>query len=234
LATGLVPSARARKNIWFTGENQRPPFGNWDAYLSFDSKFPSDRNIYFPLWLITSTDAILDLEHSYWGAKCPSIANLIKPRELNLPKKKFACAFVGKNYRMRLHALRKLNSIGRVDVFGEGARRPVESPSEIALTYKFAMCFENDLYPGYVTEKPFEAYLAGTIPLYYGIDSEGFLNSDAILNLYDYPTQSAWLERIEQLNVHPDQYSEVFCKPLLRRTPDIPNLVRSLRTLLDV
>jgi hypothetical protein len=34
--------------------------------------------------------------------------------------------------------------------------------------YKFNFCFENVRFPGYVTEKIFDAMLAGTVPVYYG------------------------------------------------------------------
>lgn len=34
--------------------------------------------------------------------------------------------------------------------------------------YKFNICFENSSYPGYLTEKLFDAYNAGCIPIYWG------------------------------------------------------------------
>ncbi|WP_394958760.1 glycosyltransferase family 10 domain-containing protein [uncultured Helicobacter sp.] len=34
--------------------------------------------------------------------------------------------------------------------------------------YKFNICFENGSYPGYLTEKLFDAYIAGCIPIYWG------------------------------------------------------------------
>jgi hypothetical protein len=34
--------------------------------------------------------------------------------------------------------------------------------------FKFAICFENMVLPGYVTEKIIDCFVAGTIPLYYG------------------------------------------------------------------
>ena len=36
--------------------------------------------------------------------------------------------------------------------------------------YKFAICYENTDFPGYVTEKIFDSLAAGTIPIYYGSD----------------------------------------------------------------
>ena len=229
LAVGITPNPLAKINIWYTGENQRPPFGAWDAYLTFDAKFPTSNNFYFPLWILTSTDLISKLDQSYWGRNSPTTRELMSPRVLSKPKKKFACAFIGKNYRLRLHAISELRKIGEVDVFGPGSRRPVDSPSEIASEYRFTMCFENDLYPGYVTEKPFEAYLSGSVPIYYGIDSERYLNSSALLNLYDFESQEQWLNKIKELNSHEDLYESIYSQPLLSKSPDLSKLLDFLR-----
>ncbi len=48
----------------------------------------------------------------------------------------------------------------------------VENKSETISNYKFCFSYENtDDYPGYVTEKVFDAWIAGCIPVYWG-DSE--------------------------------------------------------------
>lgn len=232
LATGINPNPRAAANIWYTGENKRPPFGEWDAYLSFDTKLPDQRNIYFPLWFMTSTDMFSKVKKSYWGRSNPTIQELMSSRTKLLSRKKFACAFIGKNYPQRLHALSILKKIGRVDVFGSGARNHVEHPWQIAKDYQFVMCFENDLYPGYITEKPFEAYLSGAIPLYFGLDSEKFLNNQAILNLADYKDTETWMTRIEVLHHDEAEYSNTYEQPLLARKPDLNSIVETLRTLL--
>jgi hypothetical protein len=229
LAVGLTPNPLARINIWYTGENERPPFGKWDLLLGFDAKLPSKNNFYLPLWIFTSTDLISKLDISFWGRKEPTIIELLKSRELKEQKEKFACAFIGKNYPIRLHAINELRKIGKVDVFGQGSRRIVERPSEIAKQYRFTICFENDLYPGYVTEKPFEAYLSGTIPIYYGIDSEQFLNPSALLNLDNFDSLDKWLYRIDKLNSDPTLYEITYSEPLLLKSPDLSDLFKFLR-----
>jgi hypothetical protein len=233
LAVGLTPNPLARVNIWYTGENERPPFGKWDLLLGFDAKLPSKNNFYLPLWIFTSTDLIAKLDTSFWGRNEPTIVELLKSRELKEQKKKFACAFIGKNYPMRLHAINELRKIGKVDVFGQGSRRKVERPSDIAKQYRFTICFENDLYPGYVTEKPFEAYLAGTIPIYYGIDSEKFLNPLALLNLDNFDSLDEWLFRIDKLNSDQILYESTYSQPLLLKSPDLGDLLKLLRLKLS-
>lgn len=39
---------------------------------------------------------------------------------------------------------------------------------EIMGGFKFALCFENCIFPGYVSEKIFDCFIAGCIPVYYG------------------------------------------------------------------
>ena len=49
--------------------------------------------------------------------------------------------------------------------------------------YKFALCFENCVFPGYVTEKIFDCFLAGCIPVYYGApDIEDFVPAGSFID----------------------------------------------------
>lgn len=57
---------------------------------------------------------------------------------------------------------------------------------EVLSNYKFCLCFENAIFPGYVTEKIFDAMLAGSIPIYCGaLDIEKFIPKDCFINLND-------------------------------------------------
>ena len=44
----------------------------------------------------------------------------------------------------------------------------VEDKLETLRNFRFAICFENCVFPGYVTEKIFDCFLAGCIPVYWG------------------------------------------------------------------
>ena len=43
------PTDNSRFSIFYTGENERPPEGAWDVYLSFDQNSYRGRNAYLPL-----------------------------------------------------------------------------------------------------------------------------------------------------------------------------------------
>lgn len=232
LTAGIQPSKKALKSIWYTGENVRPPQGTWNGYLSFDTNLPKDRNVYFPLWFLTSTDLFKTTTNSYWGGKVPRIEELTQGRIFSREKKKFVASFIGKMYPMRLHAIEALSKIGRVDIFGESARNKVNTPSKVARDYKFTLCFENDIYPGYVTEKPLESYLSGTVPLYYGLDTLGYLNPSAMVNLLDFSNISDWMEKIAHIESNLSAYKEVYEQPMLLKTPSLEEAINLFRNVL--
>jgi len=72
----------------------------------------------------------------------------------------------------------------------------IKNKHEVISAYKFNICIENLAYPGYVTEKIFDAFIASTIPVYFGapdiynfIPINAFIDAskfDNIENLIDY------------------------------------------------
>ena len=53
--------------------------------------------------------------------------------------------------------------------------------------YKFNLCFENCIYPGYITEKIFDCFFSGTIPIYYGApDITDFIPKGCFIDFRDF------------------------------------------------
>lgn len=95
-------------------------------------------------------------------------------------------------YSKRIDALASLAKYGNVDLYGRGWERwwsrssmwipywrhrktlmsiykgACRSKYEVLCQYDFALCFENMEMKGYITEKIFDCFYAGTIPLYWG------------------------------------------------------------------
>lgn len=234
LTTGITPSKTAKKNIWYSGENERPPQGNWDGYLTFDTNLPKDRSVYLPLWFLTSTNLFKSTTQTYWGSRVPSIAQLTEGRKLTTKRKKFVVSFIGRSYPMRLHAIESLAQIGKVDVFGEAARNQVKNPSTVARNYRFVMCFENDLYPGYVTEKPLEAYLTGAIPLYYGLDELNYLNQSALINLANFKNLTHWANHVKKIDGNAKIFKEVYEQPILLKKPNLKEAINLICKVLEI
>jgi hypothetical protein len=233
LAGGVQPLKNARKNVWYTGENERPPFGEWDAYFSFEIDSMRGKNIYWPqAWLATNL-LFPNLTKTPWNSTIFRFDKAIRDTSQLSNKRKFACAFIGKIHPTRLHMLKLLSEMGKVDIFGEASRRKVESKIEIARSYKFLICPENDLYPGYVTEKPVEAYVSTCIPLYSGIDSFGILNSKALVNYANMHSQEEFFNSVRELHTNRDQYESVYSERLFKKRPRLENAVAKIKELLN-
>lgn len=55
--------------------------------------------------------------------------------------------------------------------------------------YKFAICFENTSYPGCITEKIIDCFVAGVIPIYLGApDIAKFVPADSFINMRSFNT----------------------------------------------
>jgi hypothetical protein len=47
-------------------------------------------------------------------------------------------------------------------------RGPIRDKATALRRHRYALCFENTIFPGYITEKIFDCFSAGTIPIYLG------------------------------------------------------------------
>jgi hypothetical protein len=102
-------------------------------------------------------------------------------------------------YSVRIEAMGALAATGSIDLYGRGwakwwsrasmwlpywrhrralmsiYRGPCKSKYEVLSKYDFSLCFENMSMKGYVTEKIFDCFYAGTIPVYLGAHDIGDL-----------------------------------------------------------
>lgn len=230
------PSGSGRFRIFFTGENERPPEGRWDAYLTFDMHAYGGRNAYLPLWWITSSDILVPTVSPYLGREI-RLDNMLLPRTPDYDsRKKFCVAFIGKAYPFRMHSLTALSQVGEIDVFGGIARNTKKTSAsekyEISQEYRFVYSFENDLFPGYVTEKAPEAWATGAVPLYWGSDPKGFLNPKSMINCADYPTLEAFIEKVKEVNSSKLLWESYASEPFLLKKPDLTEVKLLLSNVL--
>jgi hypothetical protein len=97
--------------------------------------------------------------------------------------------------------------------------------------YNYILCFENDIYPGYVTEKPFEAYISKAIPLYNGFDKLNYLNPKAIVNLFDFSDLLSWSEYVMEVDNDIFLYKSIYEQPLLIKRPSLDSALILIRSL---
>lgn len=220
----IVP--RAAKSVWYTAENIRPPSrGDWSGFLSFDLDPLGGRNAYLPLWLldVANFNSSGDLD----------IAALLEPRVPDPDRSGFMCAFIGNPDPMRFHAIQQLAKVGPVDVFGRSVGRPVRSKWPVARQYRFVLCFENDLYPGYVTEKALDGARSGAIPVYRGLDEAGFFNEGAAVNEVQVGGVGGLAETVNELEKDIEKRVEILSAPVLTSMPNLDGALDLIRRVLD-
>ena len=110
-------------------------------------------------------------------------------------------------YKDRLDAIRHFSRSADFDLFGRGWSDPstLSEPEARAVArsyrgelplfekvstlcnYRFALCFENTAFPGYVTEKIFDCFVAGCIPIYLGApDIKDLLPASSFIDARDF------------------------------------------------
>jgi hypothetical protein len=80
--------------------------------------------------------------------------------------------------------------------------------------FRFAICFENCSFPGYVTEKILDCFLAGVIPVYYGApDIEEFVPKETYI---DYRKFSG----MQSLDTYLNEFTEERANEMLKAAAD--------------
>ena len=91
-----------------------------------------------------------------------------------------------------------------------------ESKVEFQRKCKFTLCFESTNHYGFVTEKIMDAFYADTIPVYYGSPTvTEIFNKDAFINVADFPSFDAAIQRIIELDQDEEGYIQMLSQPIL-------------------
>ena len=77
------------------------------------------------------------------------------------------------------------------------------SKYEVMGHYAFALCFENMAMKGYITEKIFDCFYAGTIPLYWGAsDIADLIPSEAYIDVREFTTWELMYAALVRMSDH--------------------------------
>jgi len=245
----LVDTIEAGAKILFSGECLSSPnapelaayadyrVNSYDLSLGFDSEgsVGSESYLRFPLWILyyfspfETKDGIASRIAAINGAKGP--------------KGKF-CSIVCRHDRsgIRGQIVDALSPLGRIDSAGpwrhnDDSLNAGYADDKIAYLrqYKFTICPENAKGRGYVTEKLFQAFEAGCIPIYSGYSRDpepGVINPEAILFWREGESNEDLIARIRTLDTDPLAYERFRELPPLR--PEAVDYVHErLSTLRD-
>ncbi|PAF53503.1 hypothetical protein BKH42_05495 [Helicobacter sp. 13S00482-2] len=196
--------------IIFIGENIVPNFNAYDYALSFEFLQYGDRHLRLPLYYM-----YLD---NYIHKGQTFDRNITK----NDAQRKF-CNFVYSNNLQAdpireefFHQLSKYKQVDSGGRFLNNIGGPVKNKYEFQKQYKFSISFENSAHPGYTTEKILDAFLAKSIPIYWGSPMVGNdFNKDAFIDINDYKSIDEAINAIIELDCDDEKYLEKLSLPYL-------------------
>jgi hypothetical protein len=127
----------------------------------------------------------------------------------------------------RIHNWKRVHSAGRVlNNVNYLAPRGLEFLQWVS-RFRYMICLENSKEPSYITEKPFQPWFAGTVPIYDG-GCVNELNPDAIINA----STGDVLSQLEVLEARPDLYEAKRRAELWKRPISLASFEEQFRKLL--
>lgn len=90
---------------------------------------------------------------------------------------------------------------------------------EIYRPFKFVIAFENTVVNGYITEKLTNAFLAGSVPIYYGSPYVGdFFNNQSFINCHDFKSLHECATYVQSVNNNDELYlSYLAASPMVNK-----------------
>lgn len=224
------------KKIFFTGENQRPNLNRCDYSLTFDFDDYGGKNFRLPLWyLYIDWFNVKTYESPQW--LIPESYLYGENEFTKKPKNKFCSIVFGKMVESRLKAIQKISEYKKVDIFGKANQDYVLPDGEkyklnLISDYKFSLCYENSITPGYHTEKLLHGKIAGNVPIYYGDETVAVdFNSKCFINAVNMSDEEL-NETIKQIDSNEKIYKDINSEPLFEKNIDLEPIVKNLYKIL--
>jgi hypothetical protein len=191
-----IPGHRPLR-VWSSGEARDPTAQVFDIHFGFAPRsiLGPQRWHRFPLWV--RQIGWFDPDSRYAPER------LLAPRQPT-SRPRF-CNFIYANdvsiraeFFFRLNRRRPVDSLGPV-LNNRGALLPGGPSGKVAALreYLFTIAFENQIAPGYVTEKLIQPLMAGSIPIYWGArEALSDFNPDAFIYAPDFADLDSLVEHV--------------------------------------
>lgn len=202
--------------IMFGAENYVPDFNYVDYGISSYPVDFLDRHFSFPGVVLSSYDIMMEVSKKDRNYS----ADILKEKTcfVNL------IASHESENQIRYRMLKTLGKYRRVESAGSfynnmpGKQRVrMDDGTKLALQKKckFTFCGESVVHEGFITEKIFDAFMADTIPIYYGSSTiSDIVNKDAYIDIRDYDSLDAVLEKIIELDTDDEKYLKMLRQPV--------------------
>lgn len=226
------------KTICFTGEPKKIDFSLCDYYFTFDPDF--EKNVRLPLWnLYINYYKIKNNKNLY----NPILVEKIKNNEWSEKEKiHFCVAPFSVMEKHRTFYFNLLNTYKKTDGFGspfgngDPEKDEVKKYNKIS-DYKFCMSFENTDKLGYVTEKLFQAKVAGCIPIYWGnkLALQDF-NPKSFIYVNNFSTLEESLNYVKYIDSSEEEFKKIKNEPLFLIDPktNLENIKIKIKNMINV
>ena len=223
--------------IFYTGENVAPKLRQCDYALTFQPNSLGGRNYRLPLWyLYIDWFGVGTYDNPEWLVPREALNSAVS---LEDSSQKLFCAIVyGKRVRSREQAIKHLSTYKPVDIYGKAnPSKPIgdgeHAKLQVLAGYKFSLCYENSISPGYVTEKLLHGKACGGVPIYYGCDEAGLdFNPDCYIHATRYRPKEL-SAKIAELDGSLKQYEAIRREPLFREPPSLDGFYQALTSIFN-
>ena len=219
----LNPKYKNSIKIAYYTENQIPDFNTADYCIGNSHINYLDRYFKFPIYFINRF-----FEFNYEEIE------KIRYRTLNAPIRKKFCAAIITNGNwvtdgFRINFINELNKYKIVDMGGRYNNNvgTINNKIEFLSSYKFSIAMENTEGDGYVSEKIFDSFLSGTIPIYYGdymVDE--YFNPEAFILIRGEKDIQKKIEYIKEIDINDKLYKKILRKKLLLNSEFLKNKMK--------
>jgi hypothetical protein len=224
------------KKVFFTGENIAPDFNKCDYSLTFENDEHNGKNFRLPLWyLYIDWFNVNTYENPEWLIPVPY---LYEGNEFTVtPKNSFCSIVFGNMVQSRLNAIQTISRYKPVDIFGKANPNYIlpygeKNKLDLISNYKFSLCYENSVTPGYHTEKLLHGKVAGNIPIYYGdatVDKD--FNPNCFINTVNM-TDEEVVETIKRIDTDEVEYKKIISEPLFKSKLNIEPIINYFYNIL--
>lgn len=203
------------KKLYITPENDVPNFNTCDYAISQNHLIFENRHCRIPFFVFNKEYKLLCNNQKYsvkdafnrnFCFTCISDNVTADPQRINF--------FIQLHQKKSIVSMGKeLNTIGYVlpkrGDFPENNDGIYTNPSKIQMAnkFKFTLALENSCVNGYITEKITDAFIANTIPIYFGAnDIKKEFNSKSFINILDFSTFDDAINYILMINNDKTKY----------------------------
>lgn len=203
--------------VYYSGENDYPNFNECDYAISFHDIDVAGRNLRYPLYaletLISSSDGFpsqigspsqigdFSIDQSYFER---DFCSLVMSNSINCDPRRIEI----------IDAIAAYKPIAYGGAFRNNVGGRVASKEDFLRKYKFNLALENSILDGYVTEKIADAFVARTVPIYWGgaMACKDF-NPESFINVEDYNSVESCVRAVAEIDRDPARYTKMLNAP---------------------